>query len=304
MNYLNYLEKIKGFENRREIPTITGKSSLYVWWKEGNTTISTRSKNSASQKGEDYTPSPLNIEKIKLQAQGRGVENNWQQYAQAFIEAVKREYGTQKDKPVVLIIDEINRGNVSKVFGELITLLESDKRDKGEHPIKVVLPYSKTLFGVPSDLYIIGTMNTTDRSTGTLDYALRRRFAFVTLKSDVTVVAKYYEELGDDALKNIAIPLFEDIYTFIKDPKHICGDYGIDDLMVGHSYFMAKSEEELSNRIQYEVIPLINEYINVGILNVKSSEKEAVFASWSNLCVRPIAQDDSEDDIEDLEEDE
>ena len=298
------MEKIKGFENRREIPTITGKSSLYVWWKEGNTTISTRSKNSASQKGEDYTPSPLNIEKIKLQAQGRGVENNWQQYAQAFIEAVKREYGTQKDKPVVLIIDEINRGNVSKVFGELITLLESDKRDKGEHPIKVVLPYSKTLFGVPSDLYIIGTMNTTDRSTGTLDYALRRRFAFVTLKSDVTVVAKYYEELGDDALKNIAIPLFEDIYTFIKDPKHICGDYGIDDLMVGHSYFMAKSEEELSNRIQYEVIPLINEYINDGILNVKSSEKEAAFASWSNLCVRPIAQDDSEDDIEDLEEDE
>lgn len=300
----NYLEKIKGFENRREIPTITGKSSLYVWWKEGNTTISTRSKNSASQKGEDYTPSPLNIEKIKLQAQGRGVENNWQQYAQAFIEAVKREYGTQKDKPVVLIIDEINRGNVSKVFGELITLLESDKRDKGEHPIKVVLPYSKTLFGVPSDLYIIGTMNTTDRSTGTLDYALRRRFAFVTLKSDVTVVAKYYEELGDDALKNIAIPLFEDIYTFIKGPKHICGDYGIDDLMVGHSYFMAKSEEELSNRIQYEVIPLINEYINDGILNVKSIEKEAAFASWSNLCVRPIAQDDSEDDIEDLEEDE
>ena len=74
--------------------------------------------------------------------------------------------------------------------------------------------------------------------------------------------------------------------------------------MVGHSYFMAKSEEELSNRIQYEVIPLINEYINDGILNVKSSEKEAAFASWSNLCVRPIAQDDSEDDIEDLEEDE
>ena len=300
----NYLEKIKGFENRREIPTITGKSSLYVWWKEGNTTISTRSKNSASQKGEDYTPSPLNIEKIKLQAQGRGVENNWQQYAQAFIEAVKREYGTQKDKPVVLIIDEINRGNVSKVFGELITLLESDKRDRGEHPIKVVLPYSKTLFGVPSNLYIIGTMNTTDRSTGTLDYALRRRFAFVTLKSDVTVVAKYYEDLGDADLKNVAISLFEDIHAFIKDPKHLCGDYGIDDLMVGHSYFMAKSKEELTNRIQYEVIPLINEYINDGILNVKSTEKENAFASWSNLCVRPIAKDDSEDDIEDLDEDE
>ena len=214
------------------------------------------------------------------------------------------EYGTQKDKPVVLIIDEINRGNVSKVFGELITLLESDKRDKGAHPLKVLLPYSKTLFGVPSNLYIIGTMNTTDRSTGTLDYALRRRFAFVTLKSDVTVVAKYYEDLGDDALKNVAISLFEDIHAFIKDPKHLCGDFGIDDLMVGHSYFMAKSKEELTNRIQYEVIPLINEYINDGILNAKSTEKEDAFASWSNLCVRPIVKDDSEDDIDELDEDE
>ena len=67
---------------------------------------------------------------------------------------------------------------------------------------------------------------------------------------------------------------------------------------------MAKSKEELTNRIQYEVIPLISEYINDGILNVKSTEKENAFASWSNLCVRPIAKDDSEDDIEDLDEDE
>ena len=67
---------------------------------------------------------------------------------------------------------------------------------------------------------------------------------------------------------------------------------------------MAKNKEELTNRIQYEVIPLISEYINDGILNVKSTEKENAFASWANLCVRPIAKDDSEDDIEDLDEDE
>ena len=279
----DYLQKIKGFENKKEIPTITGKSSLYVWWKEGNVTISTRSINSTCSKGDDYTPSPLNIDKIKLQAQGKGVENNWQQYAQAFIEAVRNEYDVKKVKPVVLIIDEINRGNVSKIFGELITLLEADKRDNGAHPIKVLLPYSKTLFGVPSNLYIIGTMNTTDRSTGTLDYALRRRFAFVTLKSNESVISKYYDGLGDAELKDVAISLFNDIRNFILDPKHLCGELGVDDLMVGHSYFMSKSREELASKIEFEVIPLINEYINDGLINVKSSEKEIAFASWMNL---------------------
>ena len=84
---------------------------------------------------------------------------------------------------------------LSKIFGELITLLESDKRDKGDHPIKVDLPYTKAPFGVPDKLYIIGTMNTTDRSTGALDYALRRRFAFVTLSSNLDVIVQYYDKI-------------------------------------------------------------------------------------------------------------
>lgn len=298
----DYLQKIKGFENRREIPTVTGKSSLYVWWNEGNKTVSSRSTNSTSQREESYSPSPLNIEKIKAQALGKGCENNWQQYAQAFIEAVKKEYHAKTDKSVVLIIDEINRGNVSKIFGELITLLEADKRDKGNHPIKVTLPYSKTLFGVPSNLYIIGTMNTTDRSTGTLDYALRRRFAFVTLKSDPNVIVKHYEKLGNDDLKAIAIDLFNNIKAFITNPKHLCGDLGIDDLMVGHSYFMASSKEELQCKVEFEIIPLIAEYINDGILTVNDQEKDKAFDAWVSLHPVQIVDDEDEDNIDEEDE--
>lgn len=298
----DYLQKIKGFENRREIPTVTGKSSLYVWWNEGNKTVSSRSTNSTSQREESYSPSPLNIEKIKAQALGKGCENNWQQYAQAFIEAVKKEYYAKTDKSVVLIIDEINRGNVSKIFGELITLLEADKRDRGNHPIKVTLPYSKTLFGVPSNLYIIGTMNTTDRSTGTLDYALRRRFAFVTLKSDPNVIVKHYEKLGNDDLKAIAIDLFNNIKAFITNPKHLCGDLCIDDLMVGHSYFMASSKEELQCKVEFEIIPLIAEYINDGILTVNDQEKEKAFDAWKSLQPVQIVDDEDEDNIDEEDE--
>lgn len=295
----DYLQKIKGYQNKREIPTVTGRSSLYVWWKEGNSTVSSRSTNSTSSRGEEYTPSPLNIEKIKLQALGKGCENNWQSYAQAFIEAVKREYHATTDKPVVLIIDEINRGNVSKIFGELITLLESDKRSNGNHPIKVMLPYTKGEFGVPSNLYIIGTMNTTDRSTGTLDYALRRRFAFITLKSQDSVIKKFYSDTDNEELGTIALDLFEDIKRFIENPKHLCGDMSIDDLMVGHSYFMAESKDELHDKVEYEILPLINEYINDGILNVKNEEKKTAFDAWRSLKpIQVIDEADQEDDDE------
>lgn len=203
---------------------------------------------------------------------------------------------SEDNKPVVLIIDEINRGNVSKIFGELITLLESDKRSQGNHPIKVILPYTKAEFGVPSNLYIIGTMNTTDRSTGTLDYALRRRFAFVTLQSDRSVIEKHYDKLGNANLKDMAVALFDDIKKFIESPKHLCGDMSIDDLMVGHSYFMAEDEEELKDKVEYEIIPLINEYINDGILNVKNEEKKTAFDSWLSLA--PIQETDEDEQEE------
>lgn len=174
------------------------------------------------------------------------------------------------EKPYVLIIDEINRGNVSKVFGELITLIEKDKRIGAAHPITVTLPYSKKPFGVPENLYIIGTMNTTDRSTGTIDYALRRRFAFLTVPSE----KKHIEsETGKK--------LFDSVKEFIE--KFRFTDMDVEDLMVGHSYFMAEDDEDLKLKVQYEIIPLIKEYIKDGILRVNPAEQKKYFDAWLKL---------------------
>jgi len=176
-----------------------------------------------------------------------------------------------EERPYVLIIDEINRANVSKVFGELITLIEKDKRLGAEHPVTLALPYSKQKdFGVPKNIYIIGTMNTTDRSTGTLDYAIRRRFAFLTIPAKREIIKD--ETAGQ---------LFDDVRKFIETHKY--ADMDIEDLMVGHSYFMADNYSELSMKIQFEVIPLIKEYIKDGILSVKRDESNRYFKSWSQL---------------------
>ena len=276
-----YLQSIKGFAQKKAIPTVSGRSKINIWWNEGNSTISTRSVFSASSRDEENSPSPLNIEKVKQQAVGDGIENNWTSYAQAFINAVKKEYGldgVKKARPVVLIIDEINRGNVSRIFGELITLLEADKRLGGTHPLTVTLPYSKSAFAVPGKVYIIGTMNTTDRSTGTLDYAIRRRFAFVTLKSDMEVVKRHY---ADGALRDKAVSVFENVRSFIE--KHNAGDMDLEDLMVGHSYFMAADEASLKMKIAYEVVPLLREYVKDGILDCKEKECARYFEAWKSL---------------------
>ena len=190
-----------------------------------------------------------------------------------FENIVEKRSGAESNKNYVLIIDEINRGNVSKIFGELITLLEADKRIGGEHPIKVTLPYSKESFGVPSNLYIIGTMNTTDRSVGNIDYAVRRRFAFVTLKADRQILVNKYGE------ESKQVQLFDAVFTFLNDDKKH-PDMDIDDLMVGHSYFMADDDKELKLKLEYEIIPLIREYCKDGIVNVKKDELEKAFNDW------------------------
>lgn len=201
-------------------------------------------------------------------------------------------------KPHVLIIDEINRGNISRIFGELITLLEADKRAGSKtHPITVTLPYSKENFSVPSNLYIIGTMNTTDRSTGAIDYAVRRRFAFITLKTDPEVIKTC---IKDDEVRTKALALFKQINGDGTDDNtsfiatHQAEDFDLEDLKIGHSYFIAETLEALQMKMRYEVIPLLREYIKDGILQGKE-EDERYFTAWAKgECLNPITSETSE----------
>jgi 5-methylcytosine-specific restriction enzyme B len=147
----------------------------------------------------------------------------------------------EEQKNFYIVIDEINRGNISKIFGELITLIEEDKRGKKEY--EVTLPYSKKSFLIPENLYIIATMNSTDKSIATIDIALRRRFTFLKMKPNL------------DLVKNLqANKLMKELNEHIS--KTINEDYAL-----GHSYFMKiEKDEHLEFVKEYKIKPLLEEY--------------------------------------------
>lgn len=163
---------------------------------------------------------------------------------------------TASNKNFVLIIDEINRGNVSSIFGELITLIEKDKRANGSpdsEELEVILPYSKESFKVPDNVHIIGTMNTADRSIEALDTALRRRFSFREMQSNPDALAKEGASKGKIGKVDL-VRMLNAINQRIE--KLIDKDHKI-----GHAYFMEDTtEEHLKNTFHNKVIPLLQEY--------------------------------------------
>lgn len=196
------------------------------------------------------------------------------------VEAILEKYGVfieqkEDDKPYVMVIDELNRGNVSKVFGELITLLEADKRKGSKNEESVKLPYSKKSFHVPDNVYLIATMNTADRSLGSLDYAIRRRFAFISERpiglADDRFNAELFEKVSRLFVKNFDAYKASgwDATMRLLPADTLSDEYKPEDVWIGHSYFLMRDEEGVDNtreRILYELIPLLEEYVRDGIL--------------------------------------
>jgi 5-methylcytosine-specific restriction enzyme B len=197
----------------------------------------------------------------------------------------KLERNTSKTppKPYYLIIDEINRGNISRIFGELITLIEKDKRQT----LSITLPYSNKPFTLPKNLYIIGTMNTADRSIAMLDTALRRRFAFVEVEPDYSVFTN--PNLNVTSTVNNTVNL-EALLRTINEKITLQLDR---DHRIGHAYFMdILTLDELYKTWYYKILPLIAEYFYNDLAAIQNVVGKAFFHPNGSMNFLSMTADD------------
>ncbi|MEX2568112.1 MAG: AAA family ATPase [Cyclobacteriaceae bacterium] len=213
------------------------------------------------------------------------------------VRALKKEdFKGKTGEPFILIVDEINRGNVSQIFGELITLIEEDKRLGNAEAIQVQLPYSKDYFGVPPNIHIIGTMNTADRSIEALDTALRRRFSFTNMPPKPELIKT--EGKAENGIIN-GIELTSLLETINKRIEKLIDK----DHMIGHSYFLTiDSMNALKAAFQNKIIPLLQEYffgdygkiglvIGSGFFDIKDNYvEEEFFALFEDYDSSPLVE--------------
>jgi hypothetical protein len=194
-------------------------------------------------------------------------------------------------EPVILIIDEINRGNISQIFGELITLIEEDKRFGNSESLEVILPYSKSNFFVPPNLYLIGTMNTADRSVEALDSALRRRFTFEEMLP-IYNLPELQHTIFDFKVSQILYVINSRIERLL-DKDHL----------IGHAYFVNTNSDILFiDSIYKNIIPLLQEYffgdygkiglvLGEGFVNIVNTERGAEsFANFRHYDTNDIEE--------------
>lgn len=180
-----------------------------------------------------------------------------QGYYSALLEKIRKYAGENSlaiEKPegnYVLIIDEINRGNIAKIFGELITLIEDSKRAGRDEALELTLPYSKEPFSIPDNLYIIGTMNTADRSIALLDTALRRRFTFEEMMPNPKILGNIKDGKSDSISLSKLLKAINKRIVRLHSREH----------QIGHAYLMGVSDiAGLKDAFQHKIIPLLSEY--------------------------------------------
>lgn len=184
-----------------------------------------------------------------------------------------------------LIIDEINRANLATVFGELIYGLEYRTEP-------VATPYAvnnNNRISMPENLYIIGTMNTADKSIGGIDYAIRRRFLFFEQLPDVKVIKAYKAETGTEqvALNNLASNLFQNVEK-VFDEDYLSPEYRKEDVQIGHTYFLVDSKDKLMKRFEYQIIPILKEYYKDGIISFDVDDAIDGFSGFLNCIAGKI----------------
>lgn len=192
--------------------------------------------------------------------QGIGLISYYKPLTNELLKLGREQRPTEPLKNYVLVIDEINRANISRVFGELITLLEDDKRLGGENALTVRLPSGEE-FAVPPNLYLLGTMNTADKSIALVDVALRRRFEFLGRYPDYGLL--------DAAVRPVVQKLNDQIYEAKKSA----------DFFIGHAYFLGKSAADLPDVLNKKVVPLLLEYFSGRTDFVEQQLKAALVAT-------------------------
>ncbi|HEF7377018.1 TPA: McrB family protein [Campylobacter jejuni] len=268
-------EKVKIDDNNPEKYFELPNTKYFIQYRNGRTF---RIKfDGMSKNHKDYPVSIDNIEKLYKTSIADEIYNS--AYVKAILNYLKsqgledyKEKDEKTNSPYIIIIDEINRGNVSKIFGELITLIEPSKRIGEKEEIKVKLPYSgndfddKKDFGVPKNVYIIGTMNTADRSITSLDTALRRRFEFVEMMPNPNVLSDNCEGVN---LKELLKAINTRIEYLLDREKTI-----------GHAFFIGvENLEKLKKVFQNKIIPLLQEYFynDYALINMVLNDNGMIF---------------------------
>ena len=213
------------------------------------------------------------IEGIRPQLENESKDLNYVIHSGIFKDMCNKAK-SDKENNYVLIIDEINRGNISKIFGELISLIEPSKREGEKEEMEVILPYSKESFTIPKNLYIIGTMNTADRSIALLDIALRRRFKFIEIMPQYNIL----KDVENIKIASLLSTINERI-EFFFDREHT----------IGHSYFLnINTFDDLVNVFKNSILPLLQEYFYDDFEKIKSIFDNNGFISSKNISLLKV----------------